>query len=133
MHTATYTFPTSNCSYPSAYDYKFPGKKVQAEQEVESHKIQGPALRLCSKSHSLGRSAKNRKAVSNGSQIGAGRKKALDRFLSNAVITEAKPMLPCQGSNGRSLTLVQGKAGAQTSTDLGTTCKVLQCCEIYLP
>lgn len=90
MHTATYTFPTSNCSYPSAYGHKFPGtkkKRRQAEQEGDSHKTQGPALRLGSKIHGLVRSAKNRKAVSNESQTAGGR----GEFWSSSFLTQSQP------------------------------------------
>lgn len=94
----------------------------------------GPALRLGSKIHSILRLAKKGKEIGNGSQIGVGEQgEALDWFLSNPVITEAKSTLPGQGSNGRNLALLQGKSGAQISMDLGTTCKILYCCKLYLP
>lgn len=65
-------FPLPAAAIPVHTGINFQKKRGQAGQERESHKTQSPALRPGSKTRSRLRPAKNGKAISNGSQTGAG-------------------------------------------------------------
>jgi len=66
-------FPQATAVIPLHMVIKFQKKGHKPDRKETAVKMQGPALRLGSKIHSLVRPAKNGRAISNGSQIGVGR------------------------------------------------------------